>query len=82
MLPNSYLQSVIIPVHNAEQWLDEALSSISKQSWKDSLEVSLFNDASTVSIKSLMSMFIVPIVITDLPTHTILLCDTQFQGKS
>ena len=45
------------------QWLDEALSSISNQSWRDSLEVSIFNDASTVSIESVMSMFIIPIII-------------------
>lgn len=37
--------SVVIPVHNAEKWLDEALESIQNQTWKESLELSIYNDA-------------------------------------
>eukprot|EP00794_Sanderia_malayensis_P009203 gene9203-10177_t len=49
-MPNiTYQVSIIIPVHNAESWLDEALDSILKQSWRKSLEVSIFNDACTDS---------------------------------
>lgn len=38
--------SVIIPVYNAEKYLDRCLSSISKQSYKD-YEIILINDGST-----------------------------------
>jgi hypothetical protein len=39
--------SIIMPVHNAEKWLDESVSSILTQSYDGPLEVSFFNDAST-----------------------------------
>lgn len=41
------LVSIITPVHNAARFLEEAFSSILSQTWKKSLEVSIFNDAST-----------------------------------
>jgi len=41
------LVTVVMPVHNAEKWLDAALKSVLDQSWKDSLQVSIYNDAST-----------------------------------
>jgi len=41
------LVTVVMPVHNAENWLDAALKSVLDQSWKDSLQVSIYNDAST-----------------------------------
>ena len=46
-----------MPVHNAENWLDAALKSVLDQSWKDSLQVSIYNDASTV-IMSFFKLFI------------------------
>lgn len=42
-----YLVSVITPIHNAAKYLDEAFESVLSQTWKESLEVSAFNDAST-----------------------------------
>ncbi|XP_045428245.1 UDP-GlcNAc:betaGal beta-1,3-N-acetylglucosaminyltransferase-like protein 1 isoform X2 [Pipistrellus kuhlii] len=38
--------SVILPVHNAEPWLDECLRSVLQQDFEGSLELSVFNDAS------------------------------------
>ncbi|XP_070340006.1 queuosine-tRNA galactosyltransferase isoform X2 [Equus asinus] len=38
--------SVILPVHNAEAWLDECLRSVLQQDFEDSMELSVFNDAS------------------------------------
>ncbi|XP_059527615.1 UDP-GlcNAc:betaGal beta-1,3-N-acetylglucosaminyltransferase-like protein 1 isoform X4 [Myotis daubentonii] len=38
--------SVILPVHNAEPWLDECLRSVWQQDFEGSLELSVFNDAS------------------------------------
>ncbi|XP_047565290.1 UDP-GlcNAc:betaGal beta-1,3-N-acetylglucosaminyltransferase-like protein 1 isoform X2 [Lutra lutra] len=39
-------QSVILPVHNAEPWLDECLRSVLQQDFQGSMELSVFNDAS------------------------------------
>ncbi|XP_063602860.1 UDP-GlcNAc:betaGal beta-1,3-N-acetylglucosaminyltransferase-like protein 1 [Penaeus indicus] len=39
--------SVIIPVHNAGQWLDDCLDSISRQQHTLNVEVSLFLDSCT-----------------------------------
>ncbi|XP_047614367.1 UDP-GlcNAc:betaGal beta-1,3-N-acetylglucosaminyltransferase-like protein 1 isoform X4 [Phacochoerus africanus] len=38
--------SVILPVHNAEPWLDECLGSVLQQDFEGRLELSIFNDAS------------------------------------
>lgn len=38
--------SIILPVYNAEQWLDECLQSILQQTFSGRLEVSAFNDSS------------------------------------
>ncbi|XP_075626832.1 queuosine-tRNA galactosyltransferase isoform X3 [Balearica regulorum gibbericeps] len=38
--------SVIVPVHNSECWLDECLKSVWKQDFKETMELSVFNDAS------------------------------------
>lgn len=40
------LVSVIIPVHNSAEWLDECLESVVRTEYRP-LEVSLYNDAST-----------------------------------
>lgn len=39
--------SIILPVHNAAQWLEECLESILNQDFTGSLELSVFDDAST-----------------------------------
>lgn len=41
-------QSVILPVHDAEPWLDECLRSVLQQDFQGSMELSVFNDASKV----------------------------------
>ncbi|XP_059762839.1 UDP-GlcNAc:betaGal beta-1,3-N-acetylglucosaminyltransferase-like protein 1 isoform X4 [Balaenoptera ricei] len=38
--------SVILPVHDAELWLDECLGSVLQQDFEGSMELSIFNDAS------------------------------------
>eukprot|EP00070_Physeter_catodon_P047826 XP_028354720.1 UDP-GlcNAc:betaGal beta-1,3-N-acetylglucosaminyltransferase-like protein 1 isoform X4 [Physeter catodon] len=38
--------SVILPVHDAEPWLDECLGSVLQQDFEGSMELSVFNDAS------------------------------------
>ncbi|XP_073092289.1 queuosine-tRNA galactosyltransferase isoform X9 [Manis javanica] len=38
--------SIILPVHNAEPWLDECLRSVLQQDFEGSMELSVFNDAS------------------------------------
>nr|XP_047931864.1 UDP-GlcNAc:betaGal beta-1,3-N-acetylglucosaminyltransferase-like protein 1 isoform X8 [Anser cygnoides] len=38
--------SVIVPVHNSECWLDECLKSVWEQDFKQTMELSVFNDAS------------------------------------
>lgn len=46
-MDNGVLVSIVMPVYNAGKFLDEAFQSIYCQTWKDSLEVSIFNDKST-----------------------------------
>ncbi|XP_073877207.1 queuosine-tRNA galactosyltransferase isoform X24 [Macaca fascicularis] len=38
--------SIILPVHNAEPWLDECLRSVLQQDFEGTMELSVFNDAS------------------------------------
>ncbi|XP_066092272.1 queuosine-tRNA galactosyltransferase isoform X3 [Saccopteryx bilineata] len=38
--------SVILPIHNAEPWLEECLKSVLQQDFEGSMELSVFNDAS------------------------------------
>lgn len=37
-----------MPVHNSECWLDECLKSVWEQDFKETMELSIFNDASKV----------------------------------
>lgn len=37
-----------MPVHNSECWLDECLKSVWEQDFKETMELSVFNDASKV----------------------------------
>lgn len=39
--------SIIMPVHNAAQWLEECLQSVLNQDFTGSMELSVFDDAST-----------------------------------
>ena len=39
--------SVIIPVYNAEKWLEKSLDSIKNQTWKGEFEIIIVNDGST-----------------------------------
>ncbi|XP_048222177.1 UDP-GlcNAc:betaGal beta-1,3-N-acetylglucosaminyltransferase-like protein 1 isoform X1 [Perognathus longimembris pacificus] len=38
--------SIILPVHNAEKWLDECLKSVLQQDFEGAMELSIFDDAS------------------------------------
>lgn len=40
------LVSIILPVYNAEPWLDECLRSVLQQDFEGAMELSVFNDAS------------------------------------
>ena len=42
------MQSIVMTMHNAAQWLEEALQSVMAQTFAGSLELSVFDDASTV----------------------------------
>uniref|UniRef100_M4ADU3 UDP-GlcNAc:betaGal beta-1,3-N-acetylglucosaminyltransferase-like 1 n=1 Tax=Xiphophorus maculatus TaxID=8083 RepID=M4ADU3_XIPMA len=42
-----YLLSIIMPVHNASSWLEECLQAIMHQDFTGSMELSVFDDAST-----------------------------------
>ncbi|KAL7845291.1 hypothetical protein AOLI_G00234830 [Acnodon oligacanthus] len=42
--------SVIVPVYNAAEWLDECLQAVLDQDFKGSLELSVYDDSSTVRI--------------------------------
>ena len=46
--------SLILPVYNAVQWLDECLKSIHNQDFIGTLEVSIYNDCSTDGSSSLI----------------------------
>ena len=45
------LQSIVMSVFNASKWLEEVLSSVAVQTFVGSLELSVFDDASTVRRK-------------------------------
>ena len=42
-------KSVVMTVYNASRWLDDALQSILAQTFTGTLQVSVYNDGSTVS---------------------------------
>lgn len=51
------LQSIVMPVHNGSRWLDNCLASILSQAgFTGSLELSIYNDASTVGSYSVFKM--------------------------
>ena len=52
MIRVNIFQSVILPVYNAEKWLDETLHSVLQQNFEGQFELSIYNDASTVSIQT------------------------------
>ena len=45
----SLYQSVVMTVHNAAEWLEAALRSVLQQTFTGRMELSVFDDASTVS---------------------------------
>lgn len=45
----SVLKSVVMPMYNASPWLDECLQSVLDQDFTGTMELSVFDDASTVS---------------------------------
>lgn len=49
-LSSSCFQSIILPVYNASCWLDECLLGILHQDFTGSMELSVFDDASTVCL--------------------------------
>lgn len=49
--------SIILPVYNAELWLEECLNSILNQDFTGSLELSVFNDASTDKSQAILETF-------------------------
>ena len=51
-----FFQSIILPVYNAERWLDDCLRSILEQNvGKLSVQVSIFNDGSTDNSPNLIN---------------------------
>lgn len=44
------VQSIIMPVYNASCWLDECLQAILQQDFTGTMQLSVFDDASTVSV--------------------------------
>ncbi|KAJ8318940.1 hypothetical protein KUTeg_004031 [Tegillarca granosa] len=49
--------TVIIPVYNAEKWIDECLKSVLIQDFKGNIEVSLYNDGSTDTTLQLLKVW-------------------------
>lgn len=45
----SVLKSVVMPMYNASPWLDECLQAVVDQDFTGNMELSVFDDASTVS---------------------------------
>lgn len=51
--------SIILPVYNAEKWLDECFQSILNQtSFEGKLEISIFNDSSTDSSATIIDKWV------------------------
>ena len=44
------IQSIVMPVLNGEKWIEDCFHSIINQSFSGTMEVSIFNDGSTVSV--------------------------------
>ncbi|XP_041473163.1 UDP-GlcNAc:betaGal beta-1,3-N-acetylglucosaminyltransferase-like protein 1 isoform X2 [Lytechinus variegatus] len=49
--------SIIMPVHNGEPWLTECLESVVSQTFNGSMELSVYNDASTDMTASILEGF-------------------------
>ena len=46
-----------MPIHNADEWLEEALQSVLRQTFTGSLELSVFDDASTVRTVNMYTLY-------------------------
>lgn len=44
------VQSIIMPVYNASCWLEECLQAVLQQDFTGTMQLSVFDDASTVSV--------------------------------
>ncbi|KAG8193532.1 hypothetical protein JTE90_003743 [Oedothorax gibbosus] len=49
--------SVVVPVHNAEEWLEECLQSVLDQDFTGTMELSAYNDASTDGSQEILDAF-------------------------
>ncbi|XP_071493298.1 queuosine-tRNA galactosyltransferase-like [Diadema antillarum] len=49
--------SIIIPVHNAELWLDECLKSVLAQKFSGSMQLSAYDDASTDQSRAVLETY-------------------------
>jgi cellulose synthase/poly-beta-1,6-N-acetylglucosamine synthase-like glycosyltransferase len=74
----SEFQSIILPVHNAEQWLDECLQSVLQQDFEGTMELSIFNDASKVFMDLLLGGLAVLQVAFE---ESFLTCNIAFPGQ-
>lgn len=45
-------QSIITPLYNGERWIDQCFDSVLAQNFGETLELSVYDDSSTVSMKS------------------------------
>ena len=60
-MPNSncsVLVSIILPVHNAESWLDACLQSVLKQTYSSCMELCVYNDASKDQSMNIINEYI------------------------
>ncbi len=53
-----HAQSIVMPVCNGAVWLDQALDSILAQTFTGSMELSVFNDGSTVSMHTVFHIIL------------------------
>ncbi|NWX85722.1 B3GNL protein, partial [Nothoprocta pentlandii] len=60
-------QSVILPVHNGERWLDQCLQSVLEQDFRGALELSVFNDASQDSSTEIIEKWKVKLEAAGIP---------------
>ena len=54
---NEYLVSIITPVYNAEQFIEDSIKSVQKQTYKN-WELILVNDCSTDKSKQIIEKFL------------------------
>lgn len=50
--------SIILPIHNAEKWLNDCLKSVADQTFTGKMELSIYNDSSTDSSDEVLKTWI------------------------